>query len=100
MGNTMRMAHILTSVAIGLGATLVIDLWALFLRRAFDVRSLNYCLLGRWVLHIPQGIIAHDSIASAASKRHECKVGWTTHYMIGATFATLFVFLASVEWLE
>jgi len=96
----MSKTHILTSVVIGLGATLVIDLWALFLKRVFDVRSLNYCLLGRWVLHIPEGTIAHPSIAATPSKRHECKVGWVMHYTIGATFASIFVSLASVQWLE
>jgi len=95
----MQAIHILTAIAIGLGATLLIDLWALFLRRAFDARSLNYCLLGRWVLHIPTGRIAHESIAATPGKPHECKVGWATHYMIGATFAVVFVYLASVGWL-
>ena len=95
----MQGTHLLTAIAIGLGATLLIDLWALLLRRAFDVRSLNYCLLGRWVLHIPHGRIVHESIAAAPGKPFECKVGWTTHYMIGATFAVVFVWLASVGWL-
>jgi hypothetical protein len=63
------------------------------------VRSLDYCLLGRWVLHIPHGTIVHESIARTASKRHECTVGWTTHYLIGIGFALFFVLLASEEWL-
>jgi hypothetical protein len=95
----MQANQFLISVAIGLGATLTIDLWALFLRRTFEVRSLDYCLLGRWVLHIPGGTVAHRSIASAAPRRHECKVGWTAHYSIGAAFAVLFVWLTSIEWL-
>jgi len=93
------MIPILVVIAIGLGATLLIDLWALVLKRAFDIRSLNYCLLGRWVLHIPQGTIAHESIAASPTKPHECGVGWTAHYTIGASFALLFVRLASTSWL-
>ena len=96
---TMTASQILSSVAIGLGATLVIDLWALFLRRAFAVRSLDFCLLGRWVLHMPRGRIVHDSIATAASQPHECKVGWISHYTIGATFAVAFVSVAHPSWL-
>ena len=34
------------AIAVGLGATLVMDLWNLFLKRAFSIPSLNYCLLG------------------------------------------------------
>jgi hypothetical protein len=87
------------AVAIGLGATLLIDLWALFLRRVFGVRSLDYCLLGRWVLHMPTGTFAHESIAAAAKKGHECAVGWTTHYSIGAVFGVVFVSIATRGWL-
>lgn len=95
----MNAPSILAAVAIGLSATLLIDLWALLLRRAFGIASLDYCLLGRWVLHIPDGRIAHDRIAAAPSKPHECSVGWSTHYVIGATFAVLFVSVASTTWL-
>jgi hypothetical protein len=91
---------IVEAVLIGLGATLLIDLWALFLRRAFSIPSLNLCLLGRWVLYIPEGKIAHESITATPQKPHECTVGWITHYLIGTAFALLFVFLASGSWLE
>jgi DUF2938 family protein len=90
---------IVEAVLIGLGATLLIDLWALFLRRAFSIPSLNYCLLGRWVLYIPSGTIVHESITATPQKSHECPVGWITHYLIGITFALLFVLLVSGSWL-
>ncbi len=92
-------ADIVEAVLIGLGATLLIDLWALFLRRAFSIPSLNYCLLGRWVLYIPGGTIVHESITTAPQKPHECTVGWLTHYLIGTAFALLFVLLVSGSWL-
>ena len=92
-------AFVLEAVLVGLGATLLIDLWALFLRRAFSIPSLNYCLLGRWVLYIPGGKIVHESITATPQKPHECIVGWIAHYMIGVTFALLFVLLASGSWL-
>lgn len=87
------------AVVIGLGATFVIDLWALFLRRAFGIPSLNMCLLGRWVLYIPTGKIAHQRITATPEKPHECAVGWITHYSIGAAFALMFVSLVSSAWL-
>ena len=87
------------AILIGAGATLLIDLWALVLRRAFSIRSLDYCLLGRWVLYIPRGVVKHDNIGAAARQPHECTVGWTMHYLIGTTFALVFVLLASEGWL-
>ena len=35
----MNATHLLFAVAIGIGATLLIDLWAVFLKRAFDILS-------------------------------------------------------------
>src|SRR5256714_7040676 len=96
---TVQPLYILDALLIGLGATLLIDLWALLLKRAFSVRSLDYCLLGRWVLYIPHGTIMHAQIATTPAKPHECKVGWTTHYLIGTAFALLFVLIASDGWL-
>jgi hypothetical protein len=94
-------AHeIIGAVLVGLGATLLIDLWALLLRRGFHIPSLDYCLLGRWLLHMPAGTFAHDSIGDAAHKRHECTAGWLAHYLIGTGFALAFVSLASGTWLE
>ena len=54
--------YILRAIAIGIGATLIMDLWNLFLKRALGVPSLNYCLLGRWVSHMPAGTFRHASM--------------------------------------
>ena len=91
---------ILAAILAGLGATLLIDLWALVLRRGFNIPSLSYCLLGRWILHMPGGAFTHPSIAAAPPRRHECAMGWMAHYSIGVVFALLFVSLASWSWLE
>jgi hypothetical protein len=90
----------LSAVLVGLGATLVLDLWALLLKRGFNIPSLSYCLLGRWILHMPGGTFRHASIAAAAPQRHECPVGWVAHYLIGTGFALVFVALVSSTWLE
>lgn len=71
------------AVAIGIGATLLMDLWNLLLKRVLGIPSLNYCLLGRWVRHMAGGRVRHASIAAAEPKSHECTVGWVSHYSIG-----------------
>lgn len=96
----METANIVRTVLIGLGATLLIDLWALFLKRAFGIPSLNYCLLGRWVLYMPSGKLTHESIGATPPKPQECPVGWTAHYLIGTGLALLFILLVSGSWLE
>ena len=96
----MTVASLRDAVVIGAGATLFIDVWSLFLRYAFDIRSLNYCMLGRWLLHMPGGVFVHQSIGASSAKRHECKTGWIAHYSIGVAFAVVFTMLAPVTWLE
>jgi hypothetical protein len=86
-------------IAIGIGATLAIDLWNLFLKRTFGLPSLSYCLLGRWLRHMQGGMLRHASIAAAPQKPLECAVGWMAHYTIGVVFALVFVAFASDGWL-
>ena len=91
--------YILGAIAIGIGATLVMDLWNQFLKRAFGIPSLNYCLLGRWLRHMPRGTFRHASITAAPQKPFECQVGWIAHYTIGVVFALVLVVLTSGDWL-
>jgi Protein of unknown function (DUF2938) len=93
------MINLIAAIGIGLGATVFMDGWALFLRRAFNITSLNFCLLGRWLLHMPDGVFRHENIAAASPKPRECTVGWIAHYSIGATLAVALVALAPA-WLE
>ena len=93
-------AHvILSAIVVGIGATIAIDLWNLFLECAFGIPSLSYCLLGRWLRHMPEGTFRHASIAAASLKSFECTAGWIAHYTIGVVFAVLFVVLSSADWL-
>jgi len=96
---SIEASYALGAIAIGIGATLIMDLWHLFLKRAFSIPSLNYCLLGRWLRHMPEGTFRHASITAAPQKSFECTIGWTAHYSIGVVFALVFVFLASGDWL-
>jgi len=88
------------AVVIGAGATAVMDVWALVLRRGFGAASLDLALLGRWIGHLTRGQLRHESIASAAPICHEGIVGWSTHYAIGVTFAEVLLAIWGVEWLH
>ena len=91
---------LMSAILIGLGATLATDLWALFLKHVFKITAPNYCLVGRWLRHMPEGTFKHSNIASAPQKSAECTVGWIAHYMIGITFAIAFVALAGNNWIQ
>jgi hypothetical protein len=91
--------YVLSAVAMGVGGSLLMDAWNLFLKRAFGIPSLNYCLLGRWFLHMPEGTFILSSIAAAPARRSECPVGWLAHYTIGVVLALGFLALAAGDWL-
>jgi hypothetical protein len=92
--------YFLSPIFIGIGTTLIFDLWGLFLNYAFKVTPSNFCLVGRWLLYMPEGIFRHSNINSAPPKSAECIVGWIAHYMIGITFAATFLSLTGKDWLQ
>ena len=87
------------SVAIGVGATAVMDLWLLALKRS-GVPTLDFALLGRWVGHVFRGQVAHDAIRRARPIAGELGLGWLTHYAVGIVFAGLLVALQGAAWLD
>lgn len=88
----------LRAILIGVGATVVMDLWALLRKRVFSSPSLNYALVGRWLGHMARGRFAHDGIAKAPPVRGEAPLGWVAHYAIGVAFAAVLLALAGLPW--
>ena len=91
--------YFLAAAAVGLGATLFMDLWALLIKHAFGVPLANYCLVGRWLSHMREGKFMHVSIAAASQKRAECSVGWIAHYVTGTVYAFILIAFVSTSWL-
>lgn len=87
----------LRTILIGAGATVVMDVWAFFLRR-LGIPSLNFAFLGRWIGHLPEGQWRHESISKAAPIRGELLIGWCAHYSLGVTFAALLVSTFGLTW--
>jgi hypothetical protein len=88
---------VLRAFSIGVGATIVMDLWALLLKQ-LGIPSLNFAFLCRWIGHLPHGQWIHEGIAKAAPIRGELWLGWFAHYSIGVTFAALLLGVYGLEW--
>jgi hypothetical protein len=97
---SMELSHVMLAIAVGLGATLVMDLWTVFLKRTLDTPLPNYCFVGRWLRYMTEGVFRHGSIAAAPQKAGECTVGWIAHYATGVVYALSLVLLASPQWLQ
>lgn len=86
-----------STILIGAGATMVMDVWALFLRQ-LGIPSLNFAFLGRWIGHLPERQWTHESIARARPVRGELLIGWCAHYVMGMTFAALLLLAFGLKW--
>jgi hypothetical protein len=86
-------------VLIGSGATVVMDLWLMLLKR-LQVPTLDFALLGRWLGHGLRGRWTHAAIAQAAPVAGERALGWLLHYAIGIAFAAVLVALAGAAWMR
>ncbi|MER9006517.1 MULTISPECIES: DUF2938 domain-containing protein [unclassified Mesorhizobium] len=88
------------SIAIGIGATVLMDLWAMFLHLALSQPRPNWGPPGRWVWHFREGKVFHDDIAQAAPYAHEQALGWAFHYVTGIVYGFILVALAGTAWLD
>lgn len=82
---------------IGIGATVVMDVWLTFLKR-MGVQTLDFAFIGRWVGHLFRGKLTHTSIKKAQPIHGELMLGWFTHYAIGIAFAGLLVGIYGIGW--
>ena len=94
------MDHLYYALPIGVGATAVIDLWAIVRRQLFGIALPDYGLVGRWLAQMPCGRFRHASIKAVAPVRGEHAIGWVAHYLIGAAFAALLLVLFGPQWLR
>jgi hypothetical protein len=89
----------LQAILVGIGATLIMDVWAWLQKNIFNVPSLDYALVARWVALIPRGQFVHRPIMATPSVRGEKISGWILHYLIGIIFALIHVFVLGEAWL-
>ena len=73
------------SLAIGAGATAVMDLWTVVRARLLGGRMPDYAWLGRW-------------LGASPAAPYERAIGWTAHYCIGIAFAAVLLAIWGVEW--
>lgn len=86
------------SLAIGIGATALLDIWALFLNRFFGIPLANWAMVGRWFADLPRGRFMHDTIADTPPVANELAIGWIMHYLIGALFAAIVLLIWGLDW--
>jgi hypothetical protein len=94
------MNYLIFTLIIGIGATAMMDLWAIARKSLFGIAPPNYGLVGRWIAHMTRGRFRHESIAASSRMYGERIIGWTAHYLIGIAFAALLIGIWGVEWVR
>ena len=95
----LTVEFIWAALCLGVGATALIDVWALLLRRGWGVASLDFRYLGRWLGHLGDGVLVHNNIKQSAPVKGELLTGWGLHYLIGVVFAAVLLLVAGPVWL-
>lgn len=91
---------ILRVLFIGVGATVVMDLFAFAQKHLLGISSLDYALVGRWIVGLKEGKIDHDPIGRSPPVAGEMAIGWIAHYLVGIVFAGLLITVAGEGWLS
>jgi hypothetical protein len=89
----------LRTVAIGVLATSLMDLWGFVRQPLFGFPRADYRLIGRWFAYMPRGTFRHHAITLTPPVPGEHVIGWTAHYLIGISFAALLVLTRGPAWL-
>ena len=94
------MDYVVCALVTGIGATILLDCWAIARKRVFNIPPPDYGLVGRWLAHLARGRFRHESIAASAAVHGERVIGWVAHYIIGIAFAALLLGVWGLAWVR
>jgi hypothetical protein len=84
----------------GIGATALMDVWAMLRKALFGIAAPDYGLVGRWVGWLVRGRFKHESIARSSAVPAERVIGWSVHYLTGIAFAALLLAWCGLSWVH
>lgn len=90
--------YLVCALLVGAGATVMMDMWTAVRKWLLGIPSLDYGLVGRWLVYLARGRFRHDPIAASPPVRSERLIGWTAHYLIGIAFAAILLAIWGLDW--
>lgn len=85
------------ALILGIGATVLSDLWQWAFLKLTEGKSPNWSSVGRWVLGFRAGRIIDHDLASRPALPGENATGWVFHYIIGAGYGGLYLILLALS---
>ena len=92
------MGLLLKGVVIGIGATVLMEIWAVLLWKAFGQARPNWAPVGRWFWHLKNGAVFHDDIGKAEPYANELALGWIGHYAVGMLYGVVLALIVGETW--
>lgn len=83
-------------IAIGVIATIGMDIWALVVKHVLRLPTANWAHVGRWFGHMPRGVFVHQSIGESAEISNELAIGWIAHYITGIIYGLAYLIIVNV----
>ena len=90
----------LKATLVGVGGTIILDLYAFIMSRVLGVPATNWATVGRWFGNIAHGQFVQVTMNEAAPCKGELAIGWIAHYVIGIGYGLLLLGLSGKVWLE
>jgi hypothetical protein len=91
---------VVRAALVGIGGTVILDIYAVLARSLLGVPATNWKLVGRWIGHMPMGAFVQANIGQASPVPGEHALGWIFHYVIGIGYGLLLVAIWGTGWLE
>jgi len=92
------MDMLMKAIAIGVGATILMDLWAIVLAVLSGRPKPDWAPVGRWFWHLKNGTVFHDDIGKAEPYAHERALGWIGHYAVGILYGIILAVIVGPGW--
>lgn len=83
-------------IILGIFATIIMDVWQVFLLLAFKIPAPEWKFVGRWILGIPTLGFVQKIPTELPMRRLEKLTGWVTHYLMGILYAFIYIYLVEV----
>lgn len=96
----MMLQTLTDSVLLGLGASVILDGWALGRRSIAGVPMLDYGWLTRWLAGLPVGRLRLVPGQATSLNGIERALGWGLHYAIGVVYAGVFLLITGPGWMD
>jgi len=83
-------------LAMGVLATIVMDIWAIIAKHVLHLPTAHWNLVGRWFAYLARGTFVHRPISASPPIRNELALGWVAHYVTGVVYGIAYLFVVQV----